>query len=243
MNQVKPYTNTPDSKKLQVTKMFNKIAPVYDFMNRFLSLGIDASWRKKTILEIPKSKEPLNLLDVATGTGALAFQISNQYPNYNIKGIDISEGMLALGQARIIKEGLSKNIEFLVGDAEQIPFPNDFFDVVTAAFGVRNFEHLELGLKEIHRILKSNGKMVILEFTKPRGFIFKPLFQLYFRYILPVVGKYFSKDPDAYKYLFESVQQFPDYERFTAKLQEAGFKNCNFQVLTFGICCIYTAEK
>ena len=126
---------------------------------------------------------------------------------------------------------------------EQIPFPNDFFDVVTAAFGVRNFEHLELGLKEIHRILKSKGKMVILEFTKPRGLIFKPLFQLYFKYILPVIGKYFSKDPDAYKYLFESVQQFPDYERFTAKLQEAGFKNCNFQVLTFGICCIYTAEK
>ncbi|HRI35470.1 MAG TPA: ubiquinone/menaquinone biosynthesis methyltransferase, partial [Saprospiraceae bacterium] len=197
MNQVKPYNNTPESKKLQVTKMFNKIAPVYDFMNRFLSLGIDASWRKKTILEIPRSQESLNLLDVATGTGALAIQISNQYPNYIIKGIDISEGMLALGQARIIKEGLSKNIEFLVGDAEQIPFSNDFFDVVTAAFGVRNFAHLVLGFQDLLRILNSKGQLLILEFTKPRGFIFRPLFPLYFNYILPVIGNYFSNYPNA----------------------------------------------
>lgn len=238
---VVPYKDASDNKKSQVATMFNNIAGKYDFLNHFLSAGIDIYWRKKAIDLLEKSK-PAQILDIATGTGDFAIEALRVKPE-KITGIDISEGMLAVGREKMRKKGLDKKIELLSGDSENLQFADSGFDAVMAAFGVRNFENLERGLSEMHRVLKPGGRLVILEFSKPTAFPMKQAYNFYFKNILPVFGKMVSKDNAAYTYLPESVQAFPDGEAFLSILRQVGFAKPEWQPLTFGICSIYTAIK
>lgn len=240
-SQVKPYSEE-GSKKSQVSAMFNRIAPYYDLLNRVLSLGIDRSWRKKAI-ELLKDGNPRYILDVATGTADVALMTAHRLSPEQIIGIDISTEMLDIGRQKITKQGLDAIIELQEGDSENLPFPDNTFDAVTVAFGVRNFEHLEHGLAEMLRVLKPGGQAVILEFSQPTAFPFKQLFHFYFRNVLPVVGRMTSKDPKAYRYLYESVQAFPDGDRFLEVLQKTGYKSNRCIPLTLGICSIYSAFK
>lgn len=239
--QVRPYEAT-GSKKEQVSKMFNGIAPYYDFLNRLLSLGIDTRWRKRAIREL-RADAPKVLLDVATGTADLALEAAKQLSVERIIGIDISTQMLDIGRSKIKKRQLSPLIELQEGDSENLPFADNTFDAITVAFGVRNFEHLERGLQEMHRVLKPGGKLVVLEFSKPKSFPFKQLYDFYFRNILPAIGKVTSKDPRAYRYLYESVQAFPDGDRFIGILEQLGYKSNQCIPLTLGICSVYTGIK
>lgn len=221
--------------------MFDNIAPHYDFLNHFLSLGIDRKWRKKTIKTLV-GNNPQKILDIATGTGDLAVEIKKQFPNSRVTGLDLSPGMIALAEKKVQKKGI-EGIDLLVGDSENLPFEDNSFDAITVAFGVRNFGDLPAGLKEMNRVLKKGGRVAILEFSKPRSTPFKQLFGFYFSNLLPFIGRFQSKDKRAYSYLQESVQEFPDYELFQSKLEENGFNNLYFKVLTLGVCCIYVAEK
>lgn len=238
---IKPYNNKPDNKKEQVAQMFDSIAFRYDFLNHFLSLGIDKMWRRKAILKL-KGRKISIVLDIATGTGDLAIEAS-KLEGVSVTGIDISEKMLEIGRAKIEKLKLGQIINLQKGDSEKINFPDNFFDAITVAFGVRNFENLHAGLLEMHRVLKPNGIVVILEFSKPRMFPVKQLYQFYFCYILPLFGKLISKDKRAYTYLPQSVQAFPDGKKFLDELQQAGFRNNSEQILTFGVATIYAGEK
>lgn len=238
---VKPYLNADKTKKSQVSEMFDRIAGNYDFLNHFLSLGIDKIWRKIAIKNVAECN-PKVILDMATGTGDLAIAMSNKLDVDRIVGLDISQKMLDVGQVKIDKANIS-NIELAWGDSENIKFEDSTFDATTVSFGVRNFENPLVGLQEIHRVLKSEGKLVVLEFSKPRGFIFGGIYNFYFKYVLPNIGRLLSKDRRAYTYLHESVQAFPDYEEFTDMMKKAGFNNCSYRPLTFGICCIYTGIK
>lgn len=238
---VTPYKISKESKKDQIATMFNNIAPKYDFLNHFLSLGIDILWRKRAIRELASGK-PKTLLDIATGTGDFALEALSLHPE-KIIGIDISEGMLAAGRTKIKSKGLENIIDLQNGDSENLKFEANFFDAATVAFGVRNFEHLNKGLTEIYRVLKPNGKLVVLEFSKPRKFPVKQLYSFYSNYILPPIGKLFSKDAAAYTYLPESVEAFPDGTDFTDILRSCGFKETKIISLTFGIASIYVAKK
>lgn len=237
-----PYHPESGTKKEQVADMFNNISKTYDFLNHFLSLGIDVIWRKKAINEL-KSVKPKLILDVATGTGDFAFEALSTLKPEKIIGVDISQGMLNIAQQKIEKRGKAKQFEVKLGDSEKLPFENDIFDAVTVAYGVRNFEDLEKGLKDMQRVLKPGGKAVVLEFSKPKVFPVKQLYNFYFNYITPGVGKLFSKDARAYSYLPESVAAFPDGQNFTAVMEKAGFKNTKSRPLAFGICSIYTGVK
>jgi demethylmenaquinone methyltransferase/2-methoxy-6-polyprenyl-1,4-benzoquinol methylase len=239
--EVKPYDEASD-KKGQVSKMFNRIAPYYDLLNRLLSLGIDTVWRKKAIALL-KNKNPKMVLDVATGTADLALETARQLKVDQIIGVDISTQMLAIGREKINKKGLARIIQLKEGDSENLPFQNNTFDAITVAFGVRNFEDLERGLMEMQRVLKPGGQLVVLEFSKPRAFPFRQIFNFYFRHILPFIGRITSKDPKAYRYLYESVQAFPEGERFLSILTKTGFKSNQCIPLTLGVCSIYSAEK
>lgn len=239
--EVKPYQKA-GSKKSQVSKMFNRIAPYYDFLNRLLSLGVDTIWRKKAIQQL-KVHQPKILLDVATGTADVALEISKSLSPDKVIGIDISTEMLDIGRAKIKKRQLENQIELKEGDSENLPFQDNTFDAITVAFGVRNFENLERGLTEMYRVLKPGGQLVVLEFSKPKIFPFRQLFNLYFKYLLPFIGKMTSKDPRAYQYLYESVQAFPDGSQFVDILQVIGYKSNRCLPLTLGICSIYLGEK
>lgn len=236
-NPVTPY-NTSESKKKQVAGMFNNVAGTYDFLNHFFSLGIHKLWRKKLVRMMGLQK-PETILDVATGTGDLAIAEAALHPK-KIVGIDISEKMLDAGKSKISKY---PNIEFHLGDGENIPFPDDSFDAVSVSFGVRNFENVPKGLLEMRRVLNENGKIYILEFSKPKNELFKKLYYFYFCTVLPFIGKLVSKDSNAYTYLPESVKQFPDGTAFVALMEEAGYKEIKCTTLTFGISTIYTAKK
>jgi demethylmenaquinone methyltransferase/2-methoxy-6-polyprenyl-1,4-benzoquinol methylase len=238
---VKPY-NEAESKKEQVSSMFNKIAPYYDFLNRLLSLGIDTIWRKRAIAQLDAGQAKM-ILDVATGTADVALQTARQLAPDKIVGLDISTQMLDIGRTKIKKQGLDTIIELQEGDSENLPFEDETFDAITVAFGVRNFENLEKGLQEMQRVLKKNGKLVVLEFSKPTIFPFKQLFNFYFKNILPLIGRITSKDPRAYKYLYESVQAFPDGDRFIDVLERTGYKSNKCIPLTLGICSIYVGDK
>lgn len=238
---VKPY-DANSSKKSQVSNMFNKIAPYYDFLNRFLSLGIDVIWRKKAIAQL-KSDQPALILDVATGTADVAIMMAKSLKPQRIVGLDISAQMLDIGREKVRKQGLDTIIELMEGDSENLPFESNTFDVITVAFGVRNYENLEQGLMEMQRVLKSGGKLVVLEFSKPHVFPFKQLFQFYFKNILPIIGRITSKDPRAYSYLYESVQAFPEGQAFLDILSKTGYQAHQCIPLTFGICSIYVAKK
>lgn len=238
---VVPYKEQQGSKKEQVAKMFDNISQNYDFLNHFLSLGIDKGWRRKAI-ELLKPLQPKKILDVATGTGDFALMALTLNPD-KIIGIDISEGMLEMGRKKILQKNLSDKVELVKGDSENIPFEENNFDAITVAFGVRNFENLEKGLAEIYRVIKPGGMVVVLEFSKPRKFPFRQLYNFYFKNVLPKIGKIVSKDNAAYTYLPASVEAFPDGQEFVGILEKIGFKNISCKTLTFGISSIYTGRK
>jgi demethylmenaquinone methyltransferase/2-methoxy-6-polyprenyl-1,4-benzoquinol methylase len=239
--QIKPYSEK-GSKKSQVSTMFDNIAPWYDFLNHFLSLGIDIKWRKKTIAAL-RPLGPKMVLDVATGTGDLAIEAFKQLKPEKVIGIDISKEMLEVGRTKIEKRHLPPAIELLEGDSEKIGYPDNTFDAVTVAFGVRNFENLEIGLNEMLRVLKPGGMVAILEFSMPTMFPFKQLYHFYFKNFLPVIGRITSKDPKAYSYLYESVQAFPDGKQFVGLLERLGYKSASSKPLTLGICTLYLGKK
>ena len=236
-----PYQNSDLSKKGQVEKMFNNISKEYDILNRVISFGIDVSWRKK-IVKILKSKNPSTILDVATGTGDLAIAMAKTNAQ-KIIGLDISKGMLDVGIEKIKDRNLNNTIEMVIGDSENLKYENDFFDAVTVSFGVRNFESLDSGLSEIFRVLKPNGSLVILETSNPTKFPFKQFYRFYSKFILPSIGKIFSKDKVAYNYLSESSAEFPYGEKFNNILKKIGFTNVVDFPQTFGVATIYVASK
>ncbi|MBK9734673.1 MAG: bifunctional demethylmenaquinone methyltransferase/2-methoxy-6-polyprenyl-1,4-benzoquinol methylase UbiE [Saprospiraceae bacterium] len=239
---VTPYSDTDISKKVQVTSMFDKIAPYYDNLNRILSLGIDVLWRRKAI-KLLKAEQPQSILDIATGTADLAIEAALVIKPKKIIAMDISANMLKIGEEKVQKKGLDQVIKLELGDSENLHYEANSFDAVMAAFGVRNFENLDKGLAEMLRVLRPGGTLMVLEFSKPRHFPLKQLFHIYFKYILPVIGKIRSKDQKAYKYLYESVQVFPDYENFTDILKKLGYAQANYHILSGGICTIYIAKK
>ena len=238
---VLPYKDKEGGKKQQVAEMFDNISPKYDFLNHFLSLGIDIRWRKKAV-KLLEENQPRLILDVATGTGDFALEAMALGPD-KIIGVDISEGMLDVGRKKMREKGLSDRIVLQSGDSEDLQFPEGTFDAVIVSFGVRNFENLKKGLAGMYRVLKPGGKVVILEFSKPKSFPFKQLYNFYFTYILPGIGRLVSKDQSAYTYLPESVQQFPDGKAFTEILDELGFTQTTCKPLTLGISSIYTGIK
>ncbi len=238
---VVPYKDDTASKKEQVAKMFDNISLRYDFLNHFLSLGIDRGWRKKAI-KLLKPLQPRQILDVATGTGDFALQALSLQPE-KVTGVDISAGMLDVGRKKIAQRGMSSVIDMVQADSENLPFEENKFDAVTVAFGVRNFENLNRGLTEILRVMKPGALLVVLEFSRPRYFPFKQVYHFYFKFILPKLGSWLSRDKAAYTYLPESVDAFPDGEDFLNILKAAGYKNVSCKSLTFGISTIYTAQK
>lgn len=241
-DHVVPYQDSEMEKKQQVAHMFDSIAGKYDFMNRFLSAGIDVKWRKKAI-SLLKPLHPQQVLDVATGTGDVAIMTHRLLKPRQITGIDISEGMLEIGREKINKLGLNAAITLQKGDSETIIFPDNSFDAITVAFGVRNFQNLEKGLKEMLRVLKPGGKLVVLEFSRPRTSVFKSLYNVYMNIVAPGIGKMLAKNKDAYQYLNDSVQAFPEREQFVSIMQGAGYKETSYKTLTLGICCIYCGSK
>jgi len=238
---VKPYKNSELGKKEQVEKMFDAISGNYDGLNRVISLGIDVKWRKR-VVEIVGENKPKQILDIATGTGDLALMMAKLNPE-RIVGLDISSGMLEVGKQKIAKAKLSNKIEMIVGDSEDMPFEDNTFDAITVSFGVRNFANLDKGIKEISRVLKSTGVLVILETSNPTKFPFKQGYQIYTNVALPIIGKLFSKDKVAYSYLSESANSFPFGEAFNNILQKNGFSITKHEPVTFGVATIYIARK
>jgi demethylmenaquinone methyltransferase/2-methoxy-6-polyprenyl-1,4-benzoquinol methylase len=240
-DNIKPFSEE-GSKKAQVRSMFDHIAPRYDFMNRFLSAGIDVRWRKKAI-QLFREDRPETLLDVATGTGDMALMAARILKPRQITGIDISEKMLEIGRKKIEKEELGTKIVLAGGDGETINFPDNSFDGVMVAFGVRNFEHLEKGLAEILRVLKPGARLVVLEFSKPRLPGIRSLYNLYMGVIAPQMAKWFKQDKKAYQYLNDSAKAFPDRQQFDDILKQSGYSDTKWKPLSLGICCIYSGRK
>lgn len=239
---ITPYEQADTGKKQQVATMFDNISRKYDFLNHFLSFGIDKIWRKKAISNL-KALKPQHILDVATGTGDFAFEAIRILKPKQIIGVDISQGMLAIAEQKIRERKLSDQFKVQLGDSERLDFPANNFDAVTVAFGVRNFEDLTKGLTDIHRVIRPGGQAIILEFSSPKSFPIKQLYSFYSKNILPQIGKLFSKDNRAYTYLPESIAQFPDGSNFTNLLLKAGFKQAVQKPQTFGICTIYIGTK
>ncbi|UEG50325.1 bifunctional demethylmenaquinone methyltransferase/2-methoxy-6-polyprenyl-1,4-benzoquinol methylase UbiE [Ferruginibacter lapsinanis] len=239
---VVPVKESELTKKEQVAEMFDDIAFRYDFLNRFLSAGIDIRWRKKAIKQLAE-KNPQIILDVATGTADLAIMASAILKPTKIVGIDISNGMLNVGREKIAALNLQQTIELLNGDSEAINFPDNTFDAVMVSFGVRNFQDLEKGLSEIRRVLKPGGKLVVLEFSKPKIVGVSSFYKFYMNVITPAIGKMFSKNRGAYTYLNESIKKFPERKNFTNILDSLGYKNTYYKPLSLGICSIYCGEK
>ena len=241
VEHIKPYKDSDKGKKEQVAQMFDAISKNYDGLNRVISFGIDVKWRKK-VVAIVGENNPKQILDIATGTGDLAIMMATLNPE-RIVGLDISAGMLEVGKQKISKANLSDKIEMLVGDSENMPFEDNTFDAITVSFGVRNFANLDKGLTEIKRVLKPNGKLVILETSVPTKFPYKQGYCFHTSVILPVVGKLFSKDKVAYSYLSESANSFPFGEKFNNILLKNGFTTATDKPVTFGVASIYTATK
>ncbi len=239
-DSVTPYGST-EQKKEQVEQMFDNIAPKYDLLNSILSLRIHKSWRKKCV-KILKSQNPQFILDVATGTGDFAIACSELNPQ-TITGIDISEGMMKFGREKLKKLQLDHLITLQGGDAENVDLPDNSYDAIVVGFGVRNFQNLETGLKNLNRILKPGGTLVVLEFSYPKPGLFRALYEFYSKFITPMIGRLFSKDKRAYSYLTESVKAFPHNEDFTAIMEKCGYKKNAYESLTMGIAAIYTGKK
>jgi demethylmenaquinone methyltransferase / 2-methoxy-6-polyprenyl-1,4-benzoquinol methylase len=238
---VVPYKDREGTKREQVAEMFDNISPRYDLLNHLLSGGVDIYWRKRAI-RLLRSQKPKVILDIATGTGDFAIEALSLHPE-KVIGVDISEGMLAVGREKIARLGKEKVIALQTGDSERLAFSDNYFDAVIVSFGVRNFQNLLKGLTEMNRVMKPDGTCIVVEFSKPKSFPFKQIYNSYFKYILPLVGKVVSKDRAAYTYLPESVQAFPDGEAFLEIYHQAGFTNTQCISLTFGICSIYIGRK
>jgi len=238
---VKPYNKTDATKKEEVAEMFNNISHKYDFLNHFLSLGIDRIWRKKAVNKL-KSIKANKILDLATGTGDFALALLKLKPQ-QIVGVDISEGMLKVGQEKMKKLGVDNIISMQLGDSEQLPFEDNTFDALTVGFGVRNYENLERGLSEMLRVIRPGGLVVILEFSKPSKFPIKQYYKFHSKYIIPFFGKLFSKDNRAYTYLPDSIQAFPEGENFIRILTKLGYSNVKRTPVSGGIATIYVGEK
>ncbi|PHQ55389.1 MAG: bifunctional demethylmenaquinone methyltransferase/2-methoxy-6-polyprenyl-1,4-benzoquinol methylase UbiE [Lutibacter sp.] len=241
IKKVKPYKDSDLGKKEQVVKMFDTISNEYDSLNRVISFGIDVKWRKK-VVKIIEASNPDSILDIATGTGDLAINLA-QTKASKIIGLDISEGMLKVGRNKIKKLQLNNTIDMVLGDSEKIPFEENSFDAITVAFGVRNFENLEKGLSEIYRVLKTGGTFVVLETSIPTKTPYKQGYRFYSKNILPIIGKLFSKDKSAYKYLSDSAATFPYGKSFNNILQKIGFIAIENKPQTFGVASIYIAKK
>jgi len=238
---VTPYAEQQGSKKKQVTKMFDGISSNYDFLNRIISLGIDIKWRNR-VVEILKPKKPDSILDIATGTGDLALALQKTKAS-RIVGLDISPGMLAKGKDKVSAQNLENTIEMVLGDSEALKYKECSFDAVTVAFGVRNFENLELGLSELFRVLKSGGTLVILETAVPTKFPFKQGYSIYTKFLVPLMGKLFTSDQAAYKYLSDSAAVFPYGKQFNNILKKIGFIEVEDHPQTLGVASIYCATK
>ncbi len=239
--KVVPYQTMEASKKEQIELMFDNVAPRYDLLNRIISLGIDKHWRRKAI-DILAPLQPKRILDVATGTGDFALATLKLQPD-EIVGVDISTQMLAIAREKINKKRVGEIVKLKVGDAENLPFEDNSFDAITVAFGVRNFEDLDKGLRELNRVLRKDGKLVILELTQPAKFPMKQLYDFYTMRILPLVGRLISKDQNAYTYLPESIRAFPEGNQFIQHLENCSFSATEWQPLTFGACSIYIGTK
>lgn len=238
---IKPY-NEDEKKSVQVERMFDNIAPAYDQLNHTLSWGIDKSWRKRAINWL-KPFQPQRMMDVATGTGDFAIQACRVLNPKELIGTDISEGMMNVGRQKVKDAGLEGRISFAKEDCTSLTFPDKRFDAITVAFGVRNFEDLDKGLREMHRVLDDNGKLVILELSEPDWFPMKQLYALYSKVVIPTLGKLLSKDRSAYTYLPQSIKAFPQGEVMREIILKAGFSEASFKRLTLGICTLYTATK
>lgn len=239
---IQPYSESNQTKKEQVTKMFDTISEEYDSINRMMTFGIDILWRKKLIAIIAK-EQPKNILDIASGTGDLAIMAAQKTTANEIIGVDISKGMLKIGKKKIAKLELSKRIKMQLEDSENLPFDSNYFDAITVAFGVRNFENLDAGIKEINRVLKPGGVFVVLETSVPSYPIIRQLYLLHSNFLLPLFGKLFSKDPKAYTYLSESAKNFPYGKAFNNILQKNGFKEVQNKPQTLGVASIYIGKK
>jgi demethylmenaquinone methyltransferase/2-methoxy-6-polyprenyl-1,4-benzoquinol methylase len=238
---VKPYNSESASKKEEVAEMFNNISGRYDFLNHFLSVGIDKIWRKKAIREL-KELNPERILDIATGTGDFAIAALKLKPK-EVVGVDISSGMLDVGKEKMKRKGVDNIVRMELGDSEDLPFDTGYFDGITVGFGVRNFENLEKGLGEMLRVLRPGGKAVILEFSKPKSFPVKQLFGFYSKRMIPFFGRLISKDKRAYTYLPESVEAFPEGKDFEAILKKVGYAAIHSRKVSGGIATIYTGTK
>lgn len=238
---INPYDdNRPKTE--QVREMFDSIAPAYDFMNRAMTFGIDKLWRRRAVKMIAKHA-PKRILDIATGTGDLAIRLAKSLKPESVVGVDLSEQMLAIGQEKVKKEGLAGVVSLSPADCMHLPFENEIFDCVTVAYGVRNFEHLQQGYEEMHRVLRSGGVLCVIELSTPTSPLVKPFYKAYTKWIIPAVGRLVSKDVRAYSYLPESIAAVPQGENMLALMKNAGFSQCSFTPLTFGTCTIYIAVK
>ena len=239
---INPYTEDSRCKSEQIKTMFDNIAPAYDFMNRAMTFGIDRCWRRKAVDMLSK-KAPREILDVATGTGDLAMLLVRRIKESKVTGLDLSEGMIAVGRKKISEAGLEERISLQCGDCLNMPWDDNSFDAVTVAYGVRNFENLLQGYREMLRVLRPGGTINVIELSTPTSPIVKPLYKFYTRYIIPAVGRMVSKDVRAYAYLPESIAAVPQRSAMTDLMNEAGFVSTAYRTLTFGTCCIYTATK
>jgi demethylmenaquinone methyltransferase/2-methoxy-6-polyprenyl-1,4-benzoquinol methylase len=242
VENITPYDDTSSAKHEQVRSMFNSIAPVYDIMNRLMTFGIDKHWRALTVKTVRKSGAK-KLLDIATGTGDLAIKLAKEIDGSHVTGVDLSEGMIAVGQQKVDQANLSDRITLATADALQLPFPDNSFDAITVAYGVRNFEHLDKGYLEMLRVLRPGGLLCVLELTPPSSPMVKPFYAAYTRGIIPIVGRLLSNDKRAYTYLPESIAAVPARENMLDLMRNAGFASTSYRSLTFGVCTLYTACK
>ena len=238
---IKPY-NQDATKTQQVEAMFDNIASTYDTLNHRLSWNIDRYWRKKAIRRLA-THAPKKILDIATGTGDFAIQACQQLPEVQITAVDISEGMMQVGRQKVKEKGLQQHIQFEREDCTALSYPDNTFDAITTAFGIRNFASLDKGLEEMCRVLRPGGQLCILELTQPMSFPMRQLFHIYSHTVLPLYGRLISKDTEAYSYLTKTIEAFPQGERMMNILRQAGFREAEFQRLTLGICTLYFATK
>jgi demethylmenaquinone methyltransferase / 2-methoxy-6-polyprenyl-1,4-benzoquinol methylase len=251
-DRIVPFKDSELGKKQQIAEMFDKIAFRYDFLNRFLSGGIDIYWRRRAIRELRGSADAADagaalkdaaVLDVATGTGDMAIMMAKHLPGSRITGVDISSGMLEIGRQKVARLQLEKKISLQQADSEALPFPDRHFDAVTVAFGVRNFEHLEKGIREMGRVLKPGGRLIVLEFSQPRTPGIRQVYDLYLRLVAPNIGRMISSSREAYQYLNDSVRAFPEGENFIRILDDCGYVHTRLRRLSFGICSLYIGER
>lgn len=241
VEKINPYTGDSRHKSEQVREMFDAIAPAYDFMNRAMTFGIDRLWRRRAVRlmrDIPHG----DVLDIATGTGDLAILMAERLDGSHVTGVDLSEGMIEIGRRKVAERGLDGRISLTTGDCLALPFPDNSFDCITCAYGVRNFENLAAGYKEMERVLRPGGLLVVLELSTPPSPVVKPFYSLYTRFLIPTVGRMVSKDTRAYSYLPESIAAVPQREEMCRVMRDAGLTDCRYIPLTFGTCTIYTAK-